>query len=486
MKLLRLSLVITFIFFISSSFSQKNVVRDIKSFGAKGDGKTNDQEAFEKAATYFNKRGGNGKLIISGGIYIVGSQAFAGGKPNKVAYEGRDVLHFIKIKNFQITGTANSIIRYKDSLRFGAFNPATGEPYEHGSNLFTNYSYAAFIGRCIFIDSCDKISVSNLTLDGNNKGIITGGVWGDVGRQLPHAGIYVVNSKNILVNKMSAHYFGLDGIYVSNKSSSEPDRIVIQNSSFEYNSRQGFSWVGGNDVTVKNCKFNHTGRSAFASPPSAGVDIEAEVGPVANGDFTGCEFVDNMGVGLLAGSGNDSNCSFVNCTFWGATNWSIWVTKPRFNFTKCNIYGSTVHGYNSPDAENATKFNNCLFEDKSYRGKEPYGNFLVESNGARRISYTDCNFIANTKKLCWIVLDPKSTTEEKNQFRNCSFVIKGAAYPVNSYMAVMRGMAMKSCTFQFNHPEAKNKQYFFEGYTRGYNSNVDLGGNKIIYPGGNN
>ena len=61
---------------------------------------------------------------------------------------------------------------------------------------------------------------------------------------------------------------------------------MITNSKFEYNSRQGLSWVGGNQLYVKNCKFDHTGKSQdLASPPGAGVDIEAEGGPIRNGVF---------------------------------------------------------------------------------------------------------------------------------------------------------------------------------------------------------
>ena len=46
---------------------------DIKDFGAKGDGQTNDHDAFVAAAAAINKQGG-GKLIISPGTYIVGKQ----------------------------------------------------------------------------------------------------------------------------------------------------------------------------------------------------------------------------------------------------------------------------------------------------------------------------------------------------------------------------------------------------------------------------
>src|SRR3954467_3183207 len=96
------------------AFAQDYVVKDIKSFGAKGDGKTNDHEAFQKAAAYFNDRGGNGSLTISKGVYLVGKQNFTGGQPKKPAYNGENVLQFIGIKNFKIQGSNGATLKYID------------------------------------------------------------------------------------------------------------------------------------------------------------------------------------------------------------------------------------------------------------------------------------------------------------------------------------------------------------------------------------
>ena len=140
--------------------------------------------------------------------------------------------------------------------------------------------------------------------------MILGGVYGDVGRQIPHNGVYILNSRSISIDNINAHHFGLDGIIISNKKSSVSDSIRLTNSIFEYNSRQGLSWVGGNQLYVKNCKFNHTGKGKFSSPPGAGVDIEAESGPIRNGVFDSCEFIDNIGLGMGADSGNSGDCTF--------------------------------------------------------------------------------------------------------------------------------------------------------------------------------
>jgi len=182
--------------------------------------------------------------------------------------------------------------------------------------------------------------------------------------------------------------------------------------------------------------------------------------------------------GVAADSGDSGDCTFTDCTFWGTTTWSVWVTKPGFTFTSCNIYGSFAHGYDSPDDKNATKFYNCTFEDKPYNGKPPYGNFLVETNGAKRMLFSKCNFISNTKKLCWFNSSAKNT-EEKFQLDNCAFTINNANLPDNDFAGLIRGAALKNCTFTFTHPDAKKKRYHIGGY--GESKNVDLGDNKTIF-----
>jgi hypothetical protein len=463
------------LFFVAQS--QTSVVKDIKSFGAKGDGKTNDQAAFQKAADYFNKRGGNGKLIISKGTYIVGKQSFTGGQPNKYAYTGEDVLRLTNIRNFTIKGSKGAILKYINNMRIGTFSPKTGEAYDHGNTPFTDPTYAAVPGYCIVIVNGRNIQISNLDLDGNIRNMIPGGIYGDQGRQLQHYGIFIMNSRNILIDKINAHHFGLDGIAVSNVKSDTADKIKITNSRFQYNARQGLSWVGGNDLYAKNCKFNHTGKVKFSSPPGAGLDIEAESGPVRNGVFDNCEFIDNNGLGMGADSGDSGDCTFNNCTFWGISYYSIWVRKPGFTFNRCNIYGCAVPVFISPDKKNATKFYDCHFEDNSYNGQLPYGVYLVETNDAKYTGFTNCTFVSNYKKLCWF--SSIYSKEEKYQFDRCSFTINNGNLPNGDFVGLTRGMVLKNCTFKFTDPNAKKKKYNFGAENVPVNG--DANGTKILY-----
>ncbi len=454
------TIIVSFVFFTSHA---QYVVKDIKSFGAKGDGRTNDQDAFKSAADFFNKRGGNGKLIISKGTYIIGKQTFTGGQANKPAYSAENVLMFSNIKNLTVSGETGSLLKYMPGLRFGAFKP-TGEVYEHGNNYFVNQAYTAQIGYCIRFDNSTNVIVSGITMDGNSDNFILGGVYGDVGRQVAHTGIFIQNGKNITLDNNYIHHFGLDGITVVNSGGDKPDSIVITNTTSEYNGRQGLSWVGGNGLYAKNCKFNHTGKGKVTSAPAAGIDIEAEGKQIKNGVFVDCEFVDNSGCGLSADSGNSSDCTFSGCTFWGTTNWSIWVKKPRFTFTNCNIYGSMVHGFPADNDNDATKFDDCRFEDKPYNGKPPYGTYLIESNIGKRMVFNNCTFTSNTKKLCWFNFG--STQDEKCKLNNCNFIINNSNLPANDFVGMMKGASANNCTFTFTDPDAKAKKYYIAGYTQ--------------------
>lgn len=475
---MKIYLLLFLLFFGNAVLGQSYITRDIKSFGAKGDGKTNDHEAFQRAAAFFNARGGNGKLVISKGTYIVGKQVFNRNTTSIPVYQGSDVLGFEGIKNLTIIGQPGNKIKFKKGLFFGAFDPKTGKPYKHSEGFFAKTPYLAVIGHAIYLHKCTNITIQDVELDGNNSEIVLGGTYGDTGYQVPHSGIFVLNSRKVTVNKVYSHHFGQDGIMIGNETGESPvkDEIVLSNSVFEFNSRQGFSWIGGNDMLVVNCKFNHTGMGKFKSAPSAGVDIEAERGTIRNGKFIKCEFINNAGVGMVADSGPSSNCLFTDCLFWGVNTWSVWINKPSFKIVNSKIYGSFVHGYDAQTDAEATIFQSCHFEDKPYQGKEPFGNFLIETNGKRRVRFDNCTMIANKKKIVWMESNPAWKPEEKYQLNNCRLVFKGGIIPADKWVSLTRNIRYKNCSFEMYHPNAEN--YFFNGIGADYN--VDLGGNKYI------
>jgi hypothetical protein len=457
---------------------QAYIIKSVKDFGAKGNGKTNDTEAFQKAAAFFNNRGGQGKLLIPKGIYLIGRQVFSKGDKQKNAYAGANILHFKQCKNLAIEGAAGAELTYTTGMRLGAFDPTSGKVYKHSIANFLDQSFAAIIGYCVFLEQCADVTVTNLRLNGNNKTIEFGGSFNDKGIQLQHYGIFVQNSRRISLNNVYAGYFGLDGISVANKPSKEPDAISLRNCIFEYNSRQGLSWVGGNGLVAINCQFNHSGKSKFVSPPGAGLDLEAEDGAVRNGFFDSCSFINNSGCGIVANSGDVANCQFRNCTVWGTTQWATWITMPGFTFTGCQIYGSIVHGYNAAADSEATRYIRCHFEDKPYNGQPAYGRYLVESDGIKRMFFDSCTFVANTQKLCWLTIPGRPQLAERIVVRHCNFLVKGSTYPDGDFVAILRNTLFTNNTIRFAQPVAEKKRYWAVSSNE---LDAMCTGNKVIY-----
>ena len=421
-----------------------------KDFGAVGDGQANDQAAFERAADFFNKRAqtpagptGRAELRIPRGVYRVGQQ--------DGAFKGRDVLHLVGCRNLKVLGddSATTEIRYANGLRYGAFDPATGKPYEAATAYFTDGKYGATSGSCIILQGCDNVEIANLNLNGNSSGLLIGGHWGDVGIQLASDGLFVNDSRHVVLRRLAMHHFGRDGVQVLNhlaKTLDDPQRedILFENSTFDYNGRQGLSLTGVNGFRAVNCSFSHTGRvriaatgKALFSNPGAGVDIEPEGGFVANVRLENCRFVDNAGQGLVSdhygtGPAITKNVVVSGSLLWGTTNWSAWIRQPDFLFTNCRIYGAFVNGCNAATATEATRFVGCTFEDRPYRGQVAYGRYTLHSDQeARRMSFTNCQFVGTRSYLIRAI--PAATdTASGFHLRGCTFLYDYAEAPLGA------------------------------------------------------
>ncbi|RZK24009.1 MAG: hypothetical protein EOO56_03085 [Hymenobacter sp.] len=426
-----------------------------KDFGAVGDGKTDDQAAFERVADFFNKRAQTpagtapAVLTIPNGVYLVG-------RPVQLNEE-ISVLKLVGCRNLTIEGadSARTEIRYASGQRYGAFDPATQKPFEAPTAFFTDRAYAAAVATAIVLLHCEKVTVANLAINGNVAQAVVGGHWGDTGIQLGYDGIFVGDSRHITLRGLALHHLGRDGIQVLNHLAKslddpQPDDIRLENLTCTYNGRQGLSVTGANGLRATNCSFSHTGRvlipalgKALASNPAAGVDLEPENGFVANVRFDNCRLVDNAGQGLVSdrpGNGHTTkNITIANSLLWGTTNWSAWVSQPGVLFTNCRIYGAFVHGCRAETRAEATRFVGCTFEDRPYHGQTAYGTFMLHSDGAARyMSFTDCRFVGTRTYLMWAIVGapPKGGSPDTASFfhlRRCTFIYDYAQPTQGSY-----------------------------------------------------
>jgi len=297
-------------------FQPAKATVDVKDYGAKGDGVTNDTAAFRAAALQIVKAGG-GVLRIPKATYIVGEQS-AGNSPGGPFYQPEKIVSVADVDGFVIEGNG-ATLKLADGLHYGSFD-LEGKPLKP-SAPFTDPNQQASLGSIIEVLRSKNVLVRDLVLDGNSGKLLLGGRWGDKGIQLRANGLSVVDCSDVTIRGVYAHHHGLDGIYVGktkNAASDVGSRTLLEKVNSEYNGRQGLSWTGGTDLTVRDSKFNHTGRGALSSSPMAGVDVEPNAGLSCRaGLFERCEFIDNYGPGVLIGSGDGGYTRFSECQIWG-------------------------------------------------------------------------------------------------------------------------------------------------------------------------
>jgi hypothetical protein len=378
-------------------------------FGAKGDGVTNDTEAFQRLSQALSDNGG-GTVQLRRAVYIVGAQR-RGVLPNETAYVPSGILGATGCtKPLNILGNG-AVLRAAPGLRYGTFDRKTGAATHNKMPFLDNTQMAIPYWAMIGISECiGPVLISDIELDGNMRSLRIGGPYGDTGRQIPGNGILLINNRgDEIVRNVHSHHQPLDGMMIDGLDSVAAARGVtrrIENLRAEYNGRQGVSLIGGRGYVFVNSKFNHTGRGGIASAPGAGVDIEAENGKT-NRDyrFENCEFIDNFGCGMVADSGDSEGATFTGCTFIGTTAWTVWPCKPRFRFSKCRFVGALVRAHGDDDPQRAAQFHDCSFRDdpklsptgKVYVGGE-YGPIADLSN-SKNVLFNRCSFTLTHKGL---------------------------------------------------------------------------------------
>jgi hypothetical protein len=427
------------------------------TYGIKADGRSDNTVAFKRLSDYINKKGGDVVVVFSKGIHMAGNQ-------NKTLQRegfylsGADVLALRNVNNVTLKGEDGTVFKYNNNLYFGSFEVPSLKKMNVNRDFYKPGN-ACYVGNFISFTNSRNITLENLTLDGNADKAIGGGAYGDIGIQIPYTGLNIINTQNVIVRNLVAENFGLDGVIVSNRLgiTIANDSVYFYDCRFSKNGRQGMSWISGNQLEARNCRFELTGKGKFSSAPGAGLDIESEEHPIRNGRFVLCTFYDNTGCAMVSETGDAADCSFDSCSFIGLTNWSVWVKKPGFVFTNCSFWGSGVHGYSAESAVNATKFLNCKFTDSPYQGKfQTYGNYLYESNGIRRLLFQDCVFEANAKKLLWLDGTDFSSPDENYQLINCELKVN-SELPANDFYVLFRKVTLRNSNWQLGRNIKINK-----------------------------
>lgn len=335
-----------------------------ESFGAKGDGSTNDTDAFAALSAHVNKRGG-GTIVLRPVTYIVGKQVRSRGGPNEFAFAPIDILHFVGCSGDIIIRGNGAILRAAPGLLYGGFDRASGKALPDArENLQRGRRAVPYLGM-IHAENCTGgVDISDLELDGGLGTLQVGGKYANQGWQAGGSGIRLVGGTGQeRLARIHCHHHPQDGILLTgdpNRSTS----TIVSDCVCEDNGRVAGSVTRGRNYSFERCKFRRTGRSGLRSSPAAGFDIEPDGGVVIrNLSFTDCEFSDNDGFGLVAGGGDAEGATFTNCTFVGTTNWAAWPNARRMRFSNCVFVGQIVRAHGDSDPQLAAQFLQCTFSD---------------------------------------------------------------------------------------------------------------------------
>jgi hypothetical protein len=365
-------------------------------FGAKGDGRTNDTQAFAALSAHVNARGG-GVIVLRPVTYIVGEQ-HASPENRERSFSASDIIHLVGCKRPVRIDGRGARLRCAAGLRYGRFDPHSGEPLPDPAKLELTSRAVPYFAM-VHIERCSApVTISDLELDGNLRALRIGGKAARNGWQAGATGIRLIGNRGPeLLSRIHSHHHPQDGMILA-PATDRQDSTAVRDVICEYNGRQGCSITGGHSFVFERCSFRHTGRAVLHSDPGAGVDIEAEYPPIRNVVFYDCDFSDNIGFGIASGSGDSADIRCTRCKFVGTTSFAACPNSPLMRFNHCTFVGATSYIYGDQDPMRATQFSECTFTDDP--GLSPTGQVFFARSGnwiallpeSRNVLFSRCHF----------------------------------------------------------------------------------------------
>lgn len=260
----------------------KTPVFNIKEFGAKGDGVTNDYGALQLAAEAVCKSPG-ATLVFPKGTYLIDEYRITGG-PNKNPVQN---IRYVGCSATTIRGI-NAKIEVKGDFRRTA-------DYKDGND---KASYETSVIPFEMVNSFD-FQITGFELAGNiEKTTRDAGVLGGIA-----AGILTTNCHGYSIEDVFVHGFSGDGILLGANSDLADQQVRLVRVRSTHNARQGLGILQVRQAEIVDSVFSDNGRTgAYGSHvPAAGVTIEPIRFPPKEDLYTGlitfnrCRFEENVG-----------------------------------------------------------------------------------------------------------------------------------------------------------------------------------------------
>jgi hypothetical protein len=380
---------------------------NVKDFGAKGDGVTDDTQAIQAAIDAGNV------VFFPSGTYMVDAVT-------NIKLTDRNNVHIIISPNAEIKAIAN------------------GE---------TNYFIFALL-RC-----------SNITIDGGGK------ITGDVGSHTGSAGewgygIQIYHSFNVLVDNLEISQMWGDGVYIGDYVDGvHCENITVKNCHIHHNRRQGISIGYGKHIKIESCYIHDIAGTA----PQSGIDIETEGSAstfeaqndilVSNTTINNCAGASIQAVGLMENvnicdctldrylaSGLDGDVRINNCKVNDEIKAEIPLNDTSVTISNCDCGGGIISAVpftticNSKCSSIATVGSGVkgVVSGCKFGVLVSDGNIKVNDSEMTNLSLSGSN---NTFANCNISVGIASTTGADVTFYDCdiSALIWGSTFNVLSF-----------------------------------------------------
>lgn len=332
---------------------QKDLVINVRDYGAKGDGISNDYQAILKVYTAINANG-RGEIYFPKGVYYI----------NEFNSPGKPVPDMIlqNLSYLKISGDIGTVISVK-----GDFNRIV--TFLTPRKQFKKSDYYAICP--IYIKNSSNVTINNLEIRGNVQSTTRDSNVVETGGRL----LSLESSKNVTLSDLYIHHAQMDGIaFISTKGIPNAD-FLIKNVVVSNCARQGSTIGCLLDSKFENCVFKNTGiteGSYGAHDPKAGIDIEPNwpESKVSNITFDSCVFQNNLGGALrISHPTTTQNITFNNCTMTakeGTGKYMIIVNAINVVFNNCNIDCKDKNIYPVFNKAGVSSvFNNCYIKSSS-------------------------------------------------------------------------------------------------------------------------
>jgi hypothetical protein len=427
--IIKMITVIVVVLISINCFSQSNKSINVKEWGAKGDGISDDYYALLKIADTVSKMG-NAEVFFPAGVYKINQ--YHDGKNNL-----KDII-FRNCNGLKITGEKAII-----SVMGNFYRPITRRGNKH---VFSNIS--AIIPFRFF--NCNNLQIEGIEINGNVNEMTREKGVNETGGHL----LLLTNCKNVNISDLNLHHAQTDGIMITGEKN---ESITMNNLVSSNNARQGMSIIQLINGTFKNCRFINTGITGGKygrHAPSAGIDIEPDkktTQVVKNIKFENCLFENNVGSQFVSSFPTTTDSVyFEKCTFNSSdssSKYTIIVNAKGINFNYCTF--------------------NC-------RNGSIYPAWQMEGSSA---TFNNCTINSNTNGIVAVV----NFTTSKVTMENCKINYTGNTV-LDSYFPYIR---MKDFTFVNNEINIPEKYLKNNGINGLIQNSINVGNNSFISNGKN-